>query len=246
MLVGLFLCGLTILSPMDSSAANPESVLRQSFLFGERPTSTLSADLEIHRDGDVKERSLEVMYERTDGTVKLLVKVTEPFFLNGMKFLSIRGADGTEESWLSTTREVRKLEDTGGTRAVFDSDFTAEDLTGFEFSQYRLRQRGTEQIDGHEARVIVARSSESDAALPRRVIWIDTEAGLVRRIDYYDADGTLVKRYLLDETMTVDGAQYPARVRMKRVDGSSETRLRIHSIELVDDIPDSKFDERLL
>jgi hypothetical protein len=197
--------------------------------------------MEIVKGQGVKSREMEAFIRRDGRASRLLLHMVSPAFLNQMKFLFHRDGDGRESQWMKTSQGVRRLAGSNRSEAIFDSDFTAEDLSDLRVDDFSLALLGEEQIGGRPCRRIEMVPRFAGSSYRKKQVLVEKGSGLIFGADFFDASGTLVRRYRLLDTQQVQGSTFPLTCRMENRGEESHTLLRFHRIEPVDSLPDKLF-----
>jgi hypothetical protein len=199
--------------------------------------------MEIHDDGDLRLRVLDVkLLEAEDGDRTLLV-LKEPRDLTGTAFLSIRRPGGDRAGWMSlpSQRRPRRIGDARGSDAFLGSHLTYADLDPPSLDGYDFRVVSEEEIAG-AAGVVVERTVAGRESGPRELVWVDTRDFLVHRVEFYGADGALDRSLVIDSYQTVAGFPRPARLEMRQAEGTGRTVLEWRDIQIDVGLSERDFD----
>lgn len=207
-----------------------EELIQEVHLFGPAPRMVVEATMEIAESGTTQERDLEAWFEREARAFSLFVQVVRPPFLRNMKFLLLRNS-GREESWMRTSRGVRRLGSSSGEERVFGSHFSARDFSRISPEETRIAY--VEEPDGSEAVIDVKEKSGTG----RRRFRVDLESRLITGIEFYGADGLIEKEYRLLDADRIDGVAIPRRGRMTEGDGGGSTTITLTEVEFPSSIP---------
>lgn len=235
----LLVIAVLVFSAVPAFPQTPAEILEEAALFGNFSSLTATLEMEIH-DRGTKTRTLELYLENTEERYRALMQVIEPGFLSEMKFLTDTSGGETRQ-WLSTSRGVRRLSETSGEERIFDSDFTAEDLSGYRAEDYELRLLHDERIGGEEAHVLEARALAGNAGYHRRVLYVSKDRDLLLRADYISEQGELVKQFELLEAGRQNGSYLPQRAVMRTLSLGTQTFLRVREVETDASIPSRLF-----
>ena len=235
----LLMCSLMLVAAIAAEEPSPEELLASGNILGGSGSVVMKVSMSIETSRGSKERGLEVYIRREGDGSKVLAQIVAPAFLSSLKFLYHRDPGGKESKWLKTSRGVRLLSEAQRSERLFDSDFTAEDLSDVNPAKFRLRSMSA-QSNGALV-CIEAIPVEGRSFYDRKVLCFDSGTRILRRIDYFDGEGGLIKQYTLDETQLVDGELYPARSTMRDLRSGGQTELRVEGVEAGDSIPDRLF-----
>ena len=152
-LPGVFLLLLlTVFSGFTLQAETAGEVLSNAHILGEHQSIVMKVLMDIEKSGNSTERKLEIYLEHENtGAARVLTQIVSPAFLRNMKFLLRRGDDGSEDKWLKTSKGIRRLSNANAAESIFNSDFTVEDFSFVNVSDYRLRF--LEDADENEYRI---------------------------------------------------------------------------------------------
>lgn len=196
--------------------------------------------MEITTPQGQKSRSLELYSKESSTEYSLLVQITRPAFLSNMKYL-INSLEGERVfRWLKTSRGVRSLSDAGGNEALFNSDFTVEDLSPLDPDQYNLSLVSSDTSEYYR---IEATPKEGDLEYAHKEFFIHRETRLLEKIHYFDTRGDIIKKYILLETTEHQGGIFPLSAIMKNVCEGTETLLTIDVIEIPPSLPPRIFNK---
>jgi hypothetical protein len=228
---------LLLASNPASALSSADDLLASAKLFADASTIKATIEMSIARRDGTKARTLELFMSLPgDGSAKALARVKSPEFLRNMKMLKIRDTAGKSDTWIKTSQGVRRIAEGGADEPLFDSDFTADDLSGFD--KGRFRARALEAADGL-AWLSAVPTKGSDWAELRIGLELDTR--LIARIDYISKDGSVGKRYRLLERQELGGSVSTRSCAMENLKKGSITTLSITGMELDTGIPDSVF-----
>ena len=230
--------GTLLLLCVAGAAAGQESateLIEATHIFGPSPRMEVDATMSISERGTTQTRRLEAWYEREDRSFSLFVHIVQPPFLRNMKFL-LQRTGSREESWMRTSRGVRRLGESGGRERVFGSHFTVRDFARIDPSSHRIEYVGKPTDDRAVIEVV-----PEDSAMGRRRFTVEPETRLIREIEFLDSSGAIEKRYELLEVKRVDGQPVPARARMREPGGGDETVITLDSVEFPSRIPSRYF-----
>lgn len=221
----------------------PEKTLRESYLMSKAPHVTIAVDMTIQARNGIKSRSLKVYIKHEEGIKKLLMHIVAPAFLQKMKFLVHQYEAGVENKWLRTSRGVRRLSAAQRSDRLFDSDFSVEDFSEIEVSDYALNRLEPQNIDGHGCEVIEMIPHRAGGEYQKKVVKIDNRSGIIRQVEFFDSEGELSKLYTLHETQTHGPHIVPLSCSMETVSRGTRTILSFKQIDINSHISDSVFNK---
>lgn len=199
--------------------------------------------MEIHDDGDIRLRVLDVkLLEAEDGDRTLLV-LKEPRDLAGTAFLSIRRPGGDRAGWMSlpSQRRARRIGDARGSDSFLGSHLTYADLDPPSLDDYDFRVVSQEEIAG-AAGVVVERTIAGQETGPRELVWVDTRDFLVHRVEFYGTDGALDRSLVIDSYQTVAGFPRPVRLEMRQAERTGRTVLEWRDMQIGVGLSERDFD----
>jgi hypothetical protein len=199
----------------------------------------MSITMQIVKAQGTKSRTLEAFVRRQGAASQILLHLVSPAFLSQMKFLSARDEKGRQSKWLKTSTGVRRLSEGNRAEALFDSDFTVEDLAEIYPDDFDLTLLGDRQVGAYPCDLIEAVPRVAGSSYTRKWIYLEKDTGLLCAVDFFGRDEQPIKRYRLLETQTVAGSTCPLSCRMESASGYTE--LAFPSIEIVDSLPDKLF-----
>ena len=220
---------ITALSPTLPAREPAEELIAGVHIFGPAERMEVEATMSISEGAAGQDRRLRGWYEREEDAFSIFVEVIHPPFLRNMKFLLSRDG-GREESWMRTSRGVRRLGTSDGGERVFGSHFTARDFSRIDPGESEINY--VEPPEGGEAVIDV-----KDEGRSRRRFYIDVESRLIRRIEFFDAAGRRIKEYELLEVEQESGRPVPKRAVMRELDGSGETEITLTEVGFPSSIP---------
>ncbi len=215
-------------------AADAAADMAAAHVLGNVPELVIEAELVIEEPQSETRRGVMIYYSSTLSSARMLAQITSPAFLRNLKFLLHRDGDGQQQSWMRTSRGVRRLTSGGNDQRVFSSHFRAQDFSWVDQDSYRV-----EYDSPQESRTRI-RVSPQGGQGHVRVFTIDREDGLVTHIEYY-AEGNAVREYRVVEYMSVAGTRIPARAVMEDYESGGRTTLVIGSADAASRIPDRTF-----
>lgn len=202
--------GMTLLLTTSAVADDANLWIQKAQLFSPETEYELTARLTI-RDpgGDQRTRELRVSSRKDGDYSELLVEVTNPASVKGLKFLQRRGKT-TPGTWLRTNRAVRRVSPGATPEPLFGSDFTTADLEpSLEGWSWKSRDEQT---------VVLERSTPDVEILVLRA-----KDGVVLRRETKSADGQARRVY---EVLEWSGDR-PSRARLTDLALGSQSELEI-------------------
>lgn len=231
-----FLFFATIATLCLPPAAYPQEraadIISDVHVLGPADTMQVDATMTTREGSSESERRLEGWYRRDNRDLSLFVQIVEPPFLRDMKLLLLRRGS-REDTWMRTSRGVRRLGASGGQERVFGSHFTVSDITAVDPTEQSVRvvESSPDEI------IIDVEDAEGDGY---RRFSIQPEDRIIRGIQFFDDSGELVKEYTLLSLGSVDGRPVPMHGQMRLANGD-HTVISVNNIEFPRSIPGRYF-----
>lgn len=239
------LSGVTLGAQSDGQT-DANELLDRAHMFGTTDFAQVTTALDVRQESRRQSRTVDISYaEQAPGEQKVFARVIDPPFLSNMRFLLHTNAAGKTEQWLATSRGVRQVRGTGSHEALFSSDFTVQELSGFPGSNYQAEFLGREQVGGFRTVVLRGHVASPEALYDSFVLRKDEETDLIVWIEFF-RQNRLTKEYRLLEHGVVDGIAYTKRARMKTIVADSETELEVEEISFPNSIPQDRFNPESL
>ena len=215
-----------------------EEILSNIHLLGDAPNIVLTAGMDIKSPRGDKTRTLEIYISQDEKASKVLVQVISPPFLRDLKFLTHQFPDRSDDKWVKTSRGVRRLAEGNYGEALFDSDFTVEDLSRIDRSRFDLEVVDTGESSG--IRAVKAIPTYRNPDYSYKVFKIEVDSGMLTGTDFF-RDERLIKQYRLLERQVIDGELYPLLCIMEDLTKGTSTVLSIEKVSIADSIPERLF-----
>lgn len=201
--------------------------------------------LEIHREGTVRIRTLDLKTMEGGEEDRMLLVLREPPDLSGTAFLSILGSDGERAQWmyLPSRRRVQRIAGASSSDAFLGSHFRYSDLGTPSLGGYRFRLVREASVAGSPGAVL-ERTREGDPAGPRERLWVDTSNYRLHRVEYYDEDARLDRTLEVGGYRSVQGFDRPTRLEMTDHDDGGRTVLTWSEVRIGVGLTERDFDPR--
>lgn len=213
-------------------------ILDNTHLLGNAPHIILTATMEIKSPRGDKSRCIDIYISQDEEVSKILAQVTAPPFLRNLKFLTHQFEDGSDDKWLKTSRGVRRLAEGNAGEALFDSDFTVEDLSRIDESRFDLEIIDAGKTPGF--RSVKATPTYRNPDYSYKIFFIEEDTGMLTGVDFFD-DNELIRQYTLVERQTIDGELYPLICKMENLAEGTSTILEIEEVSIEGSIPSRLF-----
>ena len=222
-----------------ATGETPEETIKNVLILGNGSNIYIDAVFTINTSRGIKEREIEAAVSRDNDETKIFIRIVAPAFLNKMKYLTIKDSSGIAQSWLATSRGVRRISGGNRNEPLFDSDFTAGDLSAVEVDDFIMTDEGLKNIKGHSCRTIRARPRTAGYEEAWRTYYVD--GTFLRGIDYCHSDGTVYKEYRVETEQIVNGILMPELCSMKNIEKNTNTDLVFNNFRNVESIPSRIF-----
>ncbi|OHD13877.1 MAG: hypothetical protein A2Z96_07585 [Spirochaetes bacterium GWB1_48_6] len=231
----MFLAMLAFLAA-DVDAQSAFDIFEHSSIFLQSERVTMQWKMTIHDAQGEKNRELQVFTTRNKGIDRMLVRITVPASLSGLKILRISSVGDASQTWLKTSRGVRRLAgSSGGEEKLFGSDFTIADLSAWNGATHTLERL----VEQEAPDTWVIRATGADDVV--RILTIVRESSLVASAKYLGIDGSVVRSYLVEEWASTGSDIYPKRVRMTDNMRKTWTVVEVLALNRTTPIPESLF-----
>jgi len=187
-----------------------------------------------------KTRTLEMISYSKDKNDKQLTVYTSPSRVKGDKILML---DKGNEIWFYTpkTDRVRHLASHAKRQKVQGSDFSYEDMSGWDYKKdFICKLLDEETINGKKAYQIELVPTESGPHYSKMILWADKQNFSILKVDYYE-DGELFKRLINSNIEEISGYWIPNKMVMKNLLDGGETTIEMSEIKINTDIEDNIF-----
>jgi len=226
---------------LNLNAQNAQDLYKEASPFPNSATMTLLFKMTIHDDSGEKTRELQIQSVKKKDTYKILAKIVSPSSLSGLKFLRIATNAQSTQTWLKTSRGVRRIADTGNSNEkLFNSDFTVTDLTQNTITNHVIESITSKKSDEY---YIV---KDTDAVGLAKIVTFKKENNIIESIEYIDTNGTNIKNYQVEEWSSSNNVHYPKLIRMTDKIQKSWTTLEVIKIDFKTPISDSIFNSSSL
>lgn len=245
---------LLILAPSASPAeesgskAVPREIIeRANETLTATPTMTATMTMRIIKsDGTEIERKAEIQRKRIDNRENYLIRFTSPPSLKDVAFLvnERKGGEANQYLYYPELGRARKIASSSKTQKFMNSDFTYEDMAGFntegEHSLIRT-ERCTENVDCY-----VIDSIPKDAqGYNRARSWIRKDLFLPVEIDFFKDSDKPIKKLFFRNIQEIPGPSetvpFATEWTMEDIQNKSKTVLTYKDIDLKATLSDRLF-----
>jgi hypothetical protein len=151
-------------------------------------------------DGDSVRRTFSRMVlEQHDMGDKLITKFTSPAEIRGVSALTHEHPGTSDDNWLylPANKRVRRISGANNTASFQGTEFTYEDLSNIDPTEYNWRFVETTKIDVDgvqtEAFKLDAKPTYKDTGYSHIIVYFGVEHFRQERIEYFDKAGVLLK-----------------------------------------------------
>ncbi|MDZ7802291.1 MAG: outer membrane lipoprotein-sorting protein [Trueperaceae bacterium] len=239
----LILATLLLGAPAAAQSYDDADALMEAVEARPEP-ATLQATMEMTLTNASGQTLTREMRTWARGDAMRLMKFTAPADIAGSGFLRIDdGATDETLVYLPALDRVRRV--AGGQRgeSFFGSDFSYEDVEGFDPADYRHEL--VEVRDGPVYLVEATPRPETASSYDRLVLEVPEATLMPERVTYY-RDGGAVKELTVTDVQEVGGYLLGLERRMETLDRGTVTVIRQRDLTLDEDLPGDVFSERFL
>jgi hypothetical protein len=197
----------------------------------------------VDPSGDKRERVMDVIGRRHDGSFESVVRFRSPGDVAGTAFLMREGKGGKSEQhiYLPGLRRTRRIAGREREGSFMGSDFTYSDLRRVDDKHAAHKKLPDETLSGAAVYVIESIvSKEAKSQYSKIVTWVRKTDFVPLRTRFYDKGGKLKKTLYARKVKELDGRPVVVESLMKSESGH-ETVLVVESMKRRDDFPDSAF-----
>lgn len=147
----------------------------------------------------VERRFSRMVLERHKDGDKLIIRFLAPAEIKGVSALTFENPGSSDDNWLylPSTKRVRRISGANNTSSFQGTEFTYEDLSSLDPSEYEWRfVKETELERGDEKTAVYqlsARPTYKDTGYSRLTVYVNKKTWAQERIEYYDKPGKLLK-----------------------------------------------------
>jgi hypothetical protein len=194
---------------------------------------------------EIRSKALEV---QNDGD-KSLTLFDTPLDVKGTAFLSYAHPVEADDQWLylPALKRVKRISSRSKSGPFMGSEFSFEDMSGFEVEKYTYRYLKDEPCDLGTCHVVEQYPADPYSGYKKRVAWVDTQEFRLSKVVFYDRKDSLLK------TLTYAGyqqylSQYwrPDVMLMTNHQTGKSTELVWSNIEFRSGLNDRDFDQAAL
>lgn len=233
-LISISLFFIFLLSPIYAQSA--EDIYKNAMPFTSSQNLTMIFKMTIHDESGEKTRELQIQSVKKMDTEKTLAKITSPSSLSGLKFLRIANNAQAIQTWLKTSRGVRRLaESMNSNEKLFNSDFSVDDLSQGSITNHVIERLSDKENNEN----LVIKDTDENQSL--KIVTIQKETNIIIKTEYYNKNGICIKDYQVEEWGKLNNLTYPKLIRMTDKEKKSWTLLEVIKIDTKTQIPDSVF-----
>lgn len=181
-----------------------------------------------------------------EGEDKAYIEFTAPVRDRDTRFLKI----GDEMwMWLPEVGKSTKLSGHMLRQSLMGSDFSYSDAASNAKLEddYSFERAGTDTVGSSTAAVLELTALRPDVVYARQRVWVDTTEFIPLRVEYYAESGKLLKEMRVEDFRTIDGRNFPTKVRMvNRLRSDTWTEMEFATVELDVAVPAGVFDKSYL
>ncbi len=211
----------------------------------ERLQSSVGKSKQIITTSSGKIRTLEMISYSKDNNDKQLTEYTSPSRVAGDKILMLE--DGNE-IWFYTpkTDRVRHLASHAKKQKVQGSDFSYEDMCGWEYHKdFTYKLLGSEKIDGNITYKLELIPTKTGPHYSKMIVWAHTSKFAILQADYYK-DGDLLKRLITSDITKFGDHWIAKKMKMQNLQDGGETVIETISLDVNTQVDNKLFNTNYL
>jgi outer membrane lipoprotein-sorting protein len=194
---------------------------------------------------EIRSKALEV---EGDGD-KSLTLFDTPLDVKGTAFLSYAHPVDADDQWLylPALKRVKRISSRSKSGPFMGSEFSFEDMSGFEVEKYTYRHLKDEPCDLGTCHVVEQYPVDPYSGYTKRTVWLDTQEYRLTKVVFYDRKDALLK------TLTYQGYQEyinyywrPDVMVMTNHQTGKSTELKWSNIQFKTGLTDRDFDQAAL
>lgn len=177
------------------------------------------------------------------GLKKHIFRFTDSRY-RGTTFLSLdnSGSDSTYYLYLNTVGRPRRLSSGEKQNSFIDTDFTNEELGGFNLDEYTYTRIGDMQFNGKSHYRVWCKKKDPNAKYPKFLAIVDPDKSVIVKISVYNKANRIEKTGTFSDVRKVGGKYYiPHRMRVEDMIKNHATEITISSVIVDRPVSDSYF-----
>ena len=211
----------------------------------------MTIEMEISKRGKVvRRRKIRTLIKRDDGLVRSFVEFLTPADVAGTKFLSLEESSGENKQfiYLPAFKKVKRVVGAQRGKSFMGTDFSYADLEGRDVEQTNWKKLPDDKVRGEVCYVVegTPKDPEKDQ-YGRTRVWVHKKLMIPLKSEFYDKGGAkLLKVMTVNKLSKQDGRWIAMDSVMETQKKKSQTRLKVHSIDLKTAIPDDALSREAL
>ena len=248
-----FISFLFIFVPLHSQNLTAKEIIKMVYNL-DQPNSFISEiKLEIIRtkNGKKKTKTREFTrfkknYSKGRFKSKSLIRFQKPLAISGTGLLSWDYKSGKSEQWffLPKLKTAKKVHAKEKHKNFMGTDFIYEDLENRKLGMDSLSIVGTEFIDGHPCKVIMAWPKNESVYFSRK-LWVNTQNWQIIKIEFYSSEVNKIKTLTVSNFIEKNDFIIPGDMKMER-DNGNITLMKIQSFKPNIGLKDEIFSESFM
>lgn len=201
------------------------------------------------REGEQRERLLDVRSRREDDRTQTVMTLTDPPEVRDQAFLFHENPDGADDMWMHVPafEVTRRVEGSQRRSAFLGTHFTFADLESRDLREASYDRQSDQQIGDYDVHVIEARPDNPEQSDYERVVaFVRTSDYIPIRIRFYDRDGELDKTLFTERLGTTDDDTTYIEKMTLRSESGGYTTIEIEDLDSDVELPASMFDREEL
>lgn len=215
------------------------------------------SDLEMtltNKQGQQRVRKVQMYRKKYGDDEKSVMFFLEPADVKGTGFLTwdYKDASKDDDQWLylPALKKVRRIASSNKSDSFMGTDFTYNDMGGFDVEKYTYNLLAPETIDGIEC-YHIERLPKDDSVLKetgygRAEIWVRPDVWLMVKVVFYDKKMAELKTLTLSEIEQIDGIWTAKTYQMNNVQENHQTTFKFSNHKYNSGLDDEIFTDRRL
>jgi uncharacterized protein len=197
----------------------------------------------VEAGGARKERAMDVLARRANGSFQSLVRFLAPEDIAGTAFLMLeKGKDESEQYiYLPGIKRTRRIAGRERDGNFMGSDFTYADMQSGKASDAQHKRLPDENVGSDACFVIESTFDPKKSSYSKLAIWVRKTDYIALRTRFFDKSGKLVKTLYARRVKLIENKPVVVEARMQKHDTNHVTELYVDSLEKRTDLSDAQF-----
>ncbi len=209
----------------------------------------------INKGGNQRKRAIKIITKTNENNIQnSLIKFSSPQNISGTGLLTIEKLDNNDDQWLylPALKRSRRISAANQSDSFMGTDFTYEDLSSEDLSEFTYLNLGEDTIDGIPNYKVKAtplsKHKIEESGYSHRIIWVRKNDSIISKIDFYDKNLTLSKGLTAEKIQKINSSNVsrPHMVTMKNYKTKHKTVLNYREFKVNTGISAKQFTMRSL